>query len=148
MLSVRLRDPRAAAPTGPRFREQTHPMHEFSIAARVVEQATQQCRAAGGHRVVAVTLRIGRLVCVDADALRFAFGHLRADTPLAAAVLRIAEVPVRIWCPSCAAEVELPGIQRLACPACGTTSGDIRAGRELDLASLEIVDVPMEPRPA
>jgi hypothetical protein len=44
------------------------------------------------------------------------------------------------------AEVDLPGIQSLACPACGTTSGDIRAGRELDLESLEILDA--QPVPA
>jgi Zn finger protein HypA/HybF involved in hydrogenase expression len=36
--------------------------------------------------------------------------------------------------------MELPGIQRLACPACGTPTGDIRAGRELDLETIEVVD--------
>ncbi|MFM7108844.1 MAG: hydrogenase maturation nickel metallochaperone HypA [Planctomycetaceae bacterium] len=115
-------------------------MHELSIAARVVEQAAERCRAEGGHRVAAVTLRIGRLACVGTDALRFAFEHLRAGTPLDGAALRIVEVPVRIWCRACAAEAELPGIQSLACPACGTPAGDLRAGRELDLDSIEILD--------
>lgn len=115
-------------------------MHEFSIAARVVEETADRCRAAGGGRAVAVTLRIGRLAGVSTAALRFAFDHLRVDTLLEAADLRIVEVPVRVWCPACAAEVELPGIQSLACPACGTRSGDIRAGRELDLDSIEILD--------
>lgn len=115
-------------------------MHEFSIAARVVDEAAAHCRAAGGGRVVAVTLRIGRLAGVSTAALRFAFEHLRADTLLESADLRIVEVPVRVWCPSCAAEAELPGIQSLACPACGTPSGDIRTGRELDLDSIGILD--------
>lgn len=120
-------------------------MHELSIAARVVEQAAECCRAAGGHRVASVTLRIGRLACVGTDALRFAFEHLRAGTPLDGAALRIDEVPVRIWCPACVAEVELPGIERLACPRCGTRSGDIRAGRELDIESIEYTDAETQP---
>ena len=115
-------------------------MHELSIAARVVEQAAERCRATGGLRVTAVTLCIGRLSCVGTDALRFAFEHLCADTPLDGAILRIVEVPARIWCRTCAAEVELPGIQSLACPACGTPGGDLRAGRELDLESIEILE--------
>ena len=121
-------------------------MHELSIAARVVEQAAECCRAAGGRHVVAVTLRIGRLACVHEAALRLGFEALREGTLLESAELRIIDVPVRIWCPVCAAEVDLPGIQSLACPACGTTSGDIRAGRELDLESLEILDA--QPVPA
>jgi Zn finger protein HypA/HybF involved in hydrogenase expression len=50
----------------------------------------------------------------------------------------VIEVPVRIWCAVCKAEVELPGIQRFACPVCGHLSGDIRAGRELDIESIQI----------
>jgi len=121
-------------------------MHELSIAARVIDEAAERCLAAGGRRVVAVTLRIGRLACVHEAPLRCGFEHLRAGTPLDGAQMRIIDVPVRIWCPRCAAEVELPGIQSLACPACGTVSGDIRAGRELDLESIEILDA--EPVPS
>jgi hydrogenase nickel incorporation protein HypA/HybF len=113
-------------------------MHELSIASSIVEAAAEHCREAGGGRVAAVTLRIGRLSCVHEDALRFSFDLVREGTLLEAAELRIIDVPVRIWCPTCAAEVELPGIQRFACPACGTRSGDIRAGRELDLETIEV----------
>ncbi len=113
-------------------------MHELSIATRVVELAVGHCRAAGAERVTAVTLRIGRLACVHEDALRFSFDLVREGTPLAAADLRIIDVPVTVWCPACATERELPGIQQFACPACGTVTGDIRAGKELDLDSLEL----------
>jgi hydrogenase nickel incorporation protein HypA/HybF len=127
-------------------------VHELSIASRVVELASEQCRDAGAARAVAVTLRIGRLACVHDDALRFSFEIVREGTPLAEAELRIVHVPVTIWCAACAREVELPGIQRFACPACGTPSGDVRAGRELDLESIELADepaaaLPMEPAP-
>jgi hydrogenase nickel incorporation protein HypA/HybF len=113
-------------------------MHELSIASRVVELATEHCRAAAAGRVAAVTLRIGRLACVHEDALRFSFDLVREGTPLASAILHVVEVPVTVWCPACTAEQTLPGIQHFACPACGTPTGDIRAGKELDLESLEL----------
>lgn len=115
-------------------------MHELSLATSIVEAVTQEVRAEGGGRVAAVTVRIGRLSCVHEDALRFSFDLVREATPLAEATLRVIDVPVVIWCPTCQAEVELPGIQSFACPTCGTKSGDIRRGRELDLESIELVE--------
>jgi hydrogenase nickel incorporation protein HypA/HybF len=115
-------------------------VHELSIASRIVELVGEQVCAAGGGRVAAVTLKIGALSCVHEDALRFSFSLVREGTPLADAELRILTVPVVIWCGGCGREVTLPGIQKFACPECGTPSGDIRAGRELDLESIELVD--------
>lgn len=115
-------------------------MHELSIATRVVEMASDHCRQAGAPRAAAVTLRIGRLSCVHEDALRFSFDLVREGTPLAEAELRVVHVPVTIWCAACGREVELPGIQAFACPTCGTPSADVRAGRELDLESIELAD--------
>ena len=115
-------------------------VHELSIASRVVELVGEEVRTAGGGRVVAVTLKIGALSCVHEDALRFSFNLVREGTPLADAELRIVTVPVVIWCAACCREVTLPGIQKFACPECGTPSGDIRAGRELDLESIELAD--------
>ena len=115
-------------------------VHELSIASRVVELVGEEVRAAGGGRVAAVTLKIGALSCVHEDALRFSFNLVREGTPLAGAELRIVTVPVVIWCAACSREVAIPGIQKFACPECGTLSGDIRAGRELDLESIELAD--------
>jgi hydrogenase nickel incorporation protein HypA/HybF len=115
-------------------------VHELSIASRVVELVGEQVCAAGGGRVAAVTLKIGALSCVHEDALRFSFNLAREGTPLADAELRIVTVPVMVWCAACGREVALPGIQKFACPKCGTPSGDIRAGRELDLESIELAD--------
>jgi len=113
-------------------------MHELSIAASIVEQAAELCRRSGGRRVTEITLRIGRLAGVHLAALRFGFDLVTADTPLATATLTIVEVPVRVWCPACSAEVELPGLQRFACPACGLPTGEIRTGRELEIESLAL----------
>lgn len=113
-------------------------MHELSIATSIVETVREHVARAGGGVVRRVTLRIGRLAAVHEEALRFSFDLVREGTLLAGAELAVIDVPVRIWCPTCVAEVELPGVQSFACPACGTRSGDIRAGRELDLESIEL----------
>lgn len=115
-------------------------MHELSIATTVIETASDHARREGATRVLNVTLRIGRLSCVHEDALRYSFELVRDGTPLAEASLTVTPVPVRIWCPTCAAERELPGIQRFACPVCDTRSGDIRAGRELEIESITLDD--------
>ena len=112
-------------------------MHELSIAATIVEVAAEHARDAGG-RVAEVTLRVGRLACLQEEALRFGFGLVAAGTPLEGARLSVVDVPVRIWCSTCAAEAELPGIQKFACPRCGHPSGDLRAGRELEIESILI----------
>ena len=108
-------------------------MHELSIAMAVIDEVTKQVAGAGGGRVLSITLRIGRLSMVQEGTLRSSFDLASAGTELLGARLEIIDVPVRIWCPDCSAERELPGIQRFACPECGRLSGDIRAGRELDL---------------
>ena len=118
-------------------------MHELSIATSIVEIAGEHALQEGGGRVTSVTLRIGRLSCVHEDALRSSFELVTEGTPLAGASLLMIEVPVRIWCPTCQTEVELPGIQRFACPACGHLSGDVRAGRELDIESIQIEAEPI-----
>lgn len=120
-------------------------MHEYSIASRVVELVREQVRDSGGGRVVAVTLRIGCLTCVHDESLRFSFDLLREGTPLADADLRIVRVPVTIHCGTCQRDVVLPGIRRFVCPVCGTPGGDVRAGRELDLESIELADEPAAP---
>ena len=117
-------------------------MHELSIAMKVIDEVAVQVAGAGGGRVLAITLGIGRLSCVQEGALRLSFELASAGTELSGARLEIIDVPVRIWCPACGAEQELPGVQSLACPECGRLSGDIRAGRELDLESIELEPLP------
>lgn len=113
-------------------------MHELSIATSIVEIAAGHVLEAGGGRVLAVTVRVGTLASVHEAALRSAFDVAIADTHLAGSELRVVAVPVRIFCRSCAGERELAGIDSLACPTCGTVSGDIRAGTELELESIEL----------
>ena len=111
-------------------------MHELSIAIRLIDLAEGHLQAAGGGRVATIRLRVGWLAGVVPEALQAAIAMAAQGTPLVAAAVEIEEVPVRIWCPECGREVELPGLVPLACPKCGVRSGDVRAGDELELVSL------------
>ena len=113
-------------------------MHELSIAQSLVEAAEAAARAAGGSRVTCVRVTIGALSGVAPDALRFAYDVATDGTMLAGSTLDITEQPLVVACPTCARDVELPGFQELQCPVCGTPTGLIRKGREMDLTSLDI----------
>jgi hydrogenase nickel incorporation protein HypA/HybF len=116
-------------------------VHEISIANNLVEVALKHVQESGNVRVQQINLRIGALACVHRDALLFGFDLVTADTVLAGAKLHITDLPVVIYCPRCEKLQELPGVQAFCCPECQTPSADIRQGQELDIESIEIVDL-------
>lgn len=116
-------------------------MHELSIAFSLVELASQSAAEAGATRVRAVHLRLGTLSGVVRGALEFSYEIAAEGTILAGSTLVVKELPVTVYCPECAREVELVSIQRFRCPLCDTLTGDIRQGRELEIESIE-VDLP------
>ncbi len=115
-------------------------MHELSIAVALVAQASAAAAAAGAPRVSAVTIRLGQLSGVVPGALQFAFELAAEGTVLAGARLDVERVAPVIWCPACAVEVTLATTTHFRCPTCDTPSADVRAGRELELRSLEVPD--------
>ena len=99
--------------------------------------ALDQARQAGASRVHLIRLRIGVLSGVVPDALEFAFEALAAGTVAENAKLAIEQVPARFWCPTCTREFQSDDMFA-ECPGCHSPSGELRAGREMELASLEI----------
>jgi hydrogenase nickel incorporation protein HypA/HybF len=117
-------------------------MHELSVATRIVELIAEQLDGGpGAVRVTRVRVRIGPLSGVVPEALVFAFDAATAGTMLAGAALDVEAVPLVAHCPACDADRELPGPQRLRCPACGGATPDVVSGRELDVVSVEVEDV-------
>ena len=99
--------------------------------------ALDQAQQAGASRVHVIRLRIGALSGVVPDALEFAFEALAPGTAAENAKLAIEQVPARFWCAGCAREFQSDDMLA-ECPGCHALSGDIRAGREMEVASLEI----------
>jgi hydrogenase nickel incorporation protein HypA/HybF len=102
-----------------------------------LSMALEQAAQAGATRVYVVRLRIGALSGVVPEALQFAFEALASGTPAEGGQLAIERVPARFWCADCAREFQSDDLFA-ECPVCHKPSGELRAGREMELASLEV----------
>jgi hydrogenase nickel incorporation protein HypA/HybF len=112
-------------------------MHEVSIMAEAVRMAVETAHQAGASRVLAIKLRIGALSGVVPEALEFAFEAMTKDTAAEGATLSVEPVAARFWCVVCQQEFEASRMFA-ECPRCKNPSRDLRAGRELALASVEV----------
>ena len=112
-------------------------MHEIGIMQSVLARVDREARKAGAREIHAVRLRVGQLSGVVPDSLQYAFEVMRNGTLASGARLIIEDVPAACWCSACSREFESPEILS-QCPQCGALSADLRRGRELELASLEI----------
>ena len=115
-------------------------MHEMGIIAGVLDAVNAAAADAGAERVLAIDLRVGVMTEAIADALAFAFEALSEGTLSDGAELRIEWVQPRSLCLECAAEFAHDRFHR-TCPQCGSYETSLIAGRELEIASIE-VDLP------
>ena len=113
-------------------------MHEAGIASGILDIVSDTARGASASRAVAVTVRIGDMVEVVDEALRFAWDALSELDPLTDGC-ELAVVPVHpeSRCRSCG---ETFGHSRfhVRCPACGSADTELLHGRELDIVSVEV----------
>ncbi|HWO34981.1 MAG TPA: hydrogenase maturation nickel metallochaperone HypA [Candidatus Acidoferrum sp.] len=112
-------------------------MHELSIAMSIIELAQEESERRG-VQVSAVHLKLGALSGVVKEALLGSFEMACEDTSLKGARLVIEELPVLIFCPACGAQRPISSVQLFCCADCGTPSGDIVQGKELEVVALEI----------
>jgi hydrogenase nickel incorporation protein HypA/HybF len=107
-------------------------MHELGIAQSIVEIA---CEYARGARVRRVSLEIGQLTAISADAIEFCFEACCLGTVLEGASLEIREIPCLARCRSCGADVPLE--QPFGICGCGSSDLQFIQGDELKLKELE-----------
>ncbi|HVV72440.1 MAG TPA: hydrogenase maturation nickel metallochaperone HypA [Verrucomicrobiae bacterium] len=112
-------------------------MHELSIMDSALTMVLERARQAGARQVHEVRLRIGALSGVVPEALEFAFEALVPGTEAEHARLTIEDVPARFWCATCQSEFKSDDMLA-ECPDCHRPSADLRAGREMEVASMEI----------
>jgi hydrogenase nickel incorporation protein HypA/HybF len=113
-------------------------MHELSIAMSIIELAEEESERHGGAPVTAVHLKLGVLSGVVKEALLGSFEMACEETPLKGARLVVEELPVLIFCRTCQAQRSISSVQLFCCMECGTPSGDIVQGKELEVVALEI----------
>lgn len=122
-------------------------MHELSVANAIVSTIVEALPP-DAPRVEEVHVRIGMLSAVVPEALQFAYDVAAQGTPLADAVLVIERDPVVVYCPQCDDLRELPTITDFHCPSCGTATGDVRSGAELEITHLVLEDIALAGDPA
>ena len=113
-------------------------MHELSIAMSLLDVAQEELERHPGARVEALHLRVGPLSGVVKESLVSAYELAREQTPLANARLIFEDIPIVIFCSKCLAERPVQSLQYFCCAECGTPASDVRRGRELELAALEL----------
>jgi|SRR5579871_260611 len=112
-------------------------MHEVGIMQSALDIACAWAERNGAKRIACVSLRVGALSGVVPDALAFAFEALKPDTPAETARLEVEFVPLRLYCPDCRREFTTDGFS-YQCLDCGRFDTEIRQGRELEIARIEL----------
>lgn len=109
-------------------------MHEFSITQDMVTLVEEK---AAGRQVVRISLAIGRLSGIIADAVRFCFDVCAQSTAAEGAQLEIDEIPGRGRCADCLREMELD--QPYGQCECGSVRIDLIAGTDLRVTEMEVI---------
>ena len=112
-------------------------MHELAITEQILHIALEHAERAGAQRITGIRLVVGDLSSVVDDSVQFYFDFLSPGTLAEGAQLHFARVPARLRCRQCGREFEPQGMD-WRCPTCETLGGDVVAGKEFYLDSLEV----------
>jgi hydrogenase nickel incorporation protein HypA/HybF len=110
-------------------------MHELSVTQNIVAIVGE---AAKGRRVTRVTLEIGKLSGVMADAVAFCFDVVAQGTVIEGARLEIYEIEGLARCQTCGLEFEAETLFT-PCP-CGSIRSKPIRGEELIVKSMEMME--------
>lgn len=113
-------------------------MHELSIVLSIVDAADQQVKLHQAHKVESITLEIGTLAGIEADALSFAWKAVVPNTVLEGAEQQINYIQAQANCLSCHQAYEVEQIFE-ACPICGEYLNELVKGKELKIKSLTLI---------
>jgi hydrogenase nickel incorporation protein HypA/HybF len=112
-------------------------MHELSVTQSLLDLVLEHAERAGARRVTRIDIQVGALTGVIDESVQFYFDFISRDTPAAGARLAFCHVAARLRCRQCGAEFE-PAERDWLCPECGATGGEVVAGRELMVQSIEV----------
>ncbi len=112
-------------------------MHEVSVMQSAMEIAFDYAKAQNAQQIHRVNMRVGALAGVVPDALEFAFDIVVQGTMAEGAKLEIEFVPALCQCTACGSEFE-PKDFFYECPNCKSLAVELKRGKELELAYLEV----------
>ena len=112
-------------------------MHELSLAAEVINLAQREAEKVMAKSIVEITIEVGDLSGVEANAFKSALGLLVKDSILEGAQINIIKSPGKGKCHSCNHEFEM-NQRMVTCPKCQAFPSEIIGGREFRVLSLLI----------
>lgn len=112
-------------------------MHEMSLAESVLQIIEDAASKEGFVRVKTVWLEIGKLSCVEKDAISFCFDAVVKDTVAEGARLEIVETVGQGRCTRCGHETQIDTLYE-ACPRCGSYGMQVIAGDAMRVKELEV----------
>jgi hydrogenase nickel incorporation protein HypA/HybF len=113
-------------------------MHEMSIVLSILDIASEESEHRGAAMINAIHIRLGPLSGVAKEALLSAFDLARECSPFGKCRLVIEDVPVTVNCPTCQAVRLVESIQMMRCSSCGTPTGSVASGNEMEITAMEI----------
>lgn len=115
----------------------SRPLHELGLTQSILDLALEHATRARAVAIRSVTVEIGALSGVMADAMQFAFDVCCKDTMAEGARLVIRRIPGLGRCHACQKESELEALTHL-CPHCGGLALEILQGEEMKFTEMEI----------
>jgi hydrogenase nickel incorporation protein HypA/HybF len=113
-------------------------MHEMAVADSIVQIIEGKLAGLNpGARVTRINLKIGKLTCVEPEALKLCFQAVSKETRLEETILCIDSIPVKARCKDCEKDFGLDELD-FACPFCASLGIEIETGRELFIDSFEV----------
>ena len=113
-------------------------MHELSVSQSILDIALRHANGAKARRIVAINLVIGDLTGFVDDSIQFYFDFLSKDTLAQDATLNFERIPPRVRCSECGVCYAPPDSRLWSCPECQALGGEVIAGKEFHVASIEI----------
>lgn len=112
-------------------------MHELAVTQSMLNLALEYAERASAQRITCINLVIGELSGIVDESVQFYFDFVSKDTLAEGAQLAFERMPARFRCRACGHEFALQD-GNWACPVCQTWGGEIIAGREFYMDSIEV----------
>ena len=119
-------------------------MHEFSIAASLVEKLSDFLRESPNKKIHEIRLGIGEISHIEHEQLCFCYSSITKETPLAGSMLKIEKVEALVECAHCSYRGRpkywdeiLAGapVVTFQCPQCAKTV-EAMQGNECEIKSI------------
>ena len=112
-------------------------MHELAVTEDILRIVSEYAERGEAKSVTDIYLVIGELSSFVDDSVQFYFNMMSPDTIAAVATLHFQRIKTRFRCRNCGQEFE-PEERNWICPECHALGGDVIAGKEFFVESIEV----------